>query len=421
MNQHGNSFMHQLPAALTAIMFLVLVSKSHAAETITEAITGGKDSASLQYRYEGVRNPGKTTTPNKADASTVRLRFGYETATFKNFAVLAEAETLKSLGGERYNSTANGKTNYAIVTDPETTEMNQAYLSYKDLDSRTTLKYGRQRLILDNARFIANVVWRQNEQTFDAFTLVNDYLPDTKITLAYLSNANRINSDAAIATSGAAAGNHKMNSPIVNVNYKGFSVGEVAAYGYFLDYDLPVANQLNSTKTYGLRFKGSMPLKTTTLLYTMEYAKQSNYKDNPAKYSNPYSLIEGGLDIKVAEFKLGYEVLGGDGVKSFSTPLATLHAFNGWVDMFLTTPPAGLKDAYLSAYTTLSEIRLGAVYHDYRADKGDIKYGTEWNLIATRNFDRNYLLGVKYGTFKSDSEPARIDTDKFWLWGEVKF
>ncbi len=421
MKQNSKKLMQQLFTILAALAFLAIVSNAHAAETITEAITGGKDSASLQYRYEGVRNPGKTTTPNKADASTVRLRFGYETATFKNFAVLVEAETLKSLGGDRYNSTANGQTSYAIVVDPETTEMNQAFLSYKELNSRTTVKYGRQRLILDNARFVANVGWRQNEQTFDALTVVNDYLPDTKITLGYLTNANRINSDAAIATSGAAAGNHKMNSPIFNVNYKGFSLGEIVAYGYLLDYDLPAVNQVNSTKTYGLRLKGSAPLETTTLLYTMEYATQSNYKDNPAKYSNPYSFVEGGIDIKVAEFKFGYEVLGGNGIKSFSTPLATLHAFNGWVDMFLATPATGLKDAYLSASTTLADIKMAAIYHDYRADEGSTKYGTEWNLIATKNFDRNYLIGAKYGSFKSDSAPARIDTDKFWLWGEVKF
>ncbi len=421
MKQNSKNLMQQLFAILAALVFLAIATSAHAAETITEAITGGKDSASLQYRYEGVRNPGKTTLPNKADASTIRLRFGYETATFKNFAVMVEAETLKTLGAGHYNSTANNKTNYAIVADPETTEMNQAFLSYKELDSRTTLKYGRQRLILDNARFIGNVGWRQNEQTFDALTVVNDYLPDTKITVGYLTNANRINSDRAIATSGAAAGNHKMNSPIFNVNYKGFAVGEVVGYGYFLDYDLPAANQVNSTKTYGLRFKGSAPIDLYNLLYTVEYAKQSNYKDNPATYSNSYSLIEGGLDLKVAEFKLGYEVLGGDGVKSFSTPLATLHAFNGWVDMFLTTPATGLKDAYLSANTVLYDTKLGAVYHDYRADTGSTKYGTEWNLIATKNFDRNYLLGAKYGSFKSSSVPARIDTNKFWLWGEVKF
>ena len=406
--------------AVFGFSFLAISLTANSAETITEALTGGKDFANVQYRYEGVRNPGKVAAPNYANASTVRLRFGYETATFKSFAVLVEAETLKTLGGGNYDSKANGKTGYAVIADPEFTEMNQAYLSYKELDSRTMLKWGRQRLILDNARFIGNVGWRQNEQTYDAVTIVNDYLPDTKITAGYITNVNRVFSDNALATSGAFAGNHKMKSPIINVGYKGWGFGEVVGYGYFLDYELP-ANYTNSTKTYGLRLKGSAPMGDNALLYTAEYATQSNYKNNPDSYRNNYALLEGGMDIKSADFKLGYEVLGGDGVKSFSTPLATLHAFNGWVDMFLATPATGLKDLYASAGTTLAGIKLGAVYHDYSADTGGANYGTEWNLIASKNFDKNYAVGTKFGRFSSDSAPVRVDTDKLWLWAEAKF
>ncbi|MDO8413964.1 MAG: alginate export family protein [Gallionellaceae bacterium] len=413
--------MQQLYAVFTAFALLVLTPEARAAETITEALTGGKDFANVQYRYEGVRNPGKVTAPNYANASTVRLRFGYETATFKSFAVLVEAEALKTLGGGNYDSKANGKTSYAVVADPEFTEMNQAYLSYKELDSRTTLKWGRQRLILDNARFIGNVGWRQNEQTYDAFTVVNDFLPDTKITAGYISNVNRVFSDNALASSGAAAGNHKMKSPIFNINYKGWAPAELVGYGYFLDYDLPAANYANSTKTYGLRMKGSTPMGSNDLLYTAEYASQANYKDNPSIYRVHYTFLEGGVDIKSAEFKLGYEVLGSTGTKAFSTPLATLHAFNGWVDMFLTTPATGLKDTYLSAGTTLADIKFGAVYHDFRAATDSSKLGTEWNLVATKSFTKNYLLGAKYGRFNSSSAPARVDTNKFWLWAEAKF
>jgi hypothetical protein len=34
--------------------------------------------------------------------------------------------------------------------------------------------------------------------------------------------------------------------------------------------------------------------------------------------------------------------MSGDGVIGFSTPLATLHKFQGWVDKFLTTPANGI-------------------------------------------------------------------------------
>jgi hypothetical protein len=404
-------------ALTTGVACLTLVTSAGAAETISEAITSGKSSGSLRLFYEGVRNPGVNALPNKADGLTARLRFGYETAAFNDFSVMYEAETVHALGAGNYNSTTNGKTNYLVVTDPQWTEMNQAFLRYNELDSKTDIKWGRQRINLDNSRFIGTRSWRQNEQTYDSFMLVNNYLPDTTITAGYLMNLNRPNTDAAIAQFGFGAGNYKLNSPILNVKYKGFGAGEVVAYGYMLDFD--PQNQNISTKTFGLRFQGSTPMDSNNLLYTVEYAKQSNYKDNPAEYSNKYLFAEGGIDIKSAEFKLGYEVLGGDGTNAFSTPLANLHGVNGWVDKFTTTPSSGLKDRYVSAATKLVDINLMAVYRDYHADTGGAKYGTEWDLQATKNFEGNYMLGAKYGHYKADT--LFVDTNKFWLWGEMQF
>jgi hypothetical protein len=197
----------------------------------------------------------------------------------------------------------------------------------------------RQVIRLDNDRWIGNIVWRQNWQTYDGFTGVNKSLPNTTITAGVLTNVNRTFSDASIDSGGTGAfmGNHKMQSPIINVNYKGLGFAEVVGYGYFLDYDptAKVFGRNNSTRTVGARIKGDAPMGGTKLLYTAEYASQSNYKDNPVAYTTSYSLLEGGVDLKVAEFKLGYELLGGNGTQSLSTPLATIFQFNGWADVFL--------------------------------------------------------------------------------------
>ena len=42
----------------------------------------------------------------------------------------------------------------------------------------------------------------------------------------------------------------------------------------------------------------------------------------------------------------GIEYLEGNGTIGFSTPLATLHKFQGFADVFLTTPASGITDAY---------------------------------------------------------------------------
>ncbi|MBI5435966.1 MAG: alginate export family protein [Nitrosomonadales bacterium] len=422
-------------AALSALLFTQSV---WAADTLTDALTGGKASANLQYRYEGVSQVGKLT----ANASTVRLRLGYETGTFNGFGAMIEAETLKTLGGDNYDSKANGLTQYATVADPEATEVNQAYLSFSGV-ANTNAKWGRQRIKLDNDRFIGNVGWRQNEQTFDSFTLVNKSLPSTTLTAGYITNVNRVFSDNSLTpTVFTTAGNAKMRSPIFNVNYKGWSFAEVVGYAYLLDYtDTDDKFNLFSTDTYGLRLNGSAPMGGNKLLYTAEFASQSDGGNNTVNYKTNYTFLEGGIDITSAVFKLGYEVLGTDTgantkgtttivQKSFSTPLATLHSFNGWADMFLTTPAQGLKDTYVSAGTKLAGFNLEAVYHDYRADKTTViqisNFGTEWNLMATKAFGKNYTIGLKYADYKAKGIAAttfatNVNTKKTWLWCEFKF
>ena len=175
-----------------------------AAATFTEALTGGKTTANIQYRYENVGQPNPTTGAGLKDAraSTVRLRLGYETAEYMGFGGLVQIEHISA--NDAYNSRVNGRTDYSIVQDPKGTEINQAYLSYSGIP-QTRVKFGRQLIRLDNDRWVGNVVWRQNHQTYDGVTAVNQSLPDTTITAAFITNANRVFTDGAV-TSGSPSG-----------------------------------------------------------------------------------------------------------------------------------------------------------------------------------------------------------------------
>lgn len=395
-----------------ALAFAVLLpaafsSSALAADSLTEALTGGKVSADFRARYEGV---DQDNALKNANAMTARLRLGYQTGEYKAFSAFVEAEHLTALGGEKYNSTTNGKAAYSVVADPEFTELNQAYLSYSGL-ADTVLKYGRQRLVLDNHRFIGNVGWRQNEQTYDAFTVVNRSLAQTTVTAGYIYNVNRVFSDE------SPVGNFRMNSPIFNVKYDGWRAGTLVGYGYLLDFDnLPA----NSTRTFGLRFAGGTPLGgDLKALYTLEYASQSDYRGNPADFDLDYYLAEGGIDTGRFTAKLGYELLSGNGSKAFQTPLATLHAMNGWADQFLVTPADGLQDAYISASTDVAGVKLSGIYHDFRADKGNARYGTEWDLVATKAIGEHYSIGAKFAAYRA--KDFSVDTDKLWLWTEARF
>src|SRR3546814_3293516 len=67
----------------------------------------------------------------------------------------------------------------------------------------------------------------------------------------------------------------------------------------------------------------------------------------------------------------------GNGVVAFQTPLATLHAFNGWADRFLSTPGNGLEDIYVGVGGKHGQWNWQALWHDFSADRGGADYGTE--------------------------------------------
>jgi hypothetical protein len=112
------------------------------------------------------------------------------------------------------------------------------------------------------------------------------------------------------------------------------------------------------------------------------------------------------------------EILGGDGTIAFATPLATLHAFQGWADKFLTTPVNGIEDGYLrfawrpSATGPFESINVSGFYHDFAADAGTADYGDEIDLSVAARSGRTTLT-LKYAAY--EAEGLFTDTDKLWF------
>ena len=397
----------RLPVAAAALMLSASVAQAQSA-SLSEALTGGKVGLDLRYRYEHVDQDNQQ---RNANTSTLRTRLNYATGAFAGVSAFLEFDDVTVIGSERYNNATglpSAKTQYSVVADPDGTEVNQAFLSYTGVPG-SLLKLGRQRIIYDNARFIGNVGWRQNEQTYDAFSLVNSSLADTQLSYAYIDKVNRIFGED------SPNGETEMQSHLLNLGYSGFDAGKLSLYGYFLEYvDAPAA----SNRTLGARFAGGYPLGSDNrLLYTLEYAKQDDYQDGASSIDADYYLLELGARVSGVTALVGHEVLGVDG-SAFSTPLATAHAFNGWADVFLATPADGLRDTYLKLSGTLAGTGLAAAYHDFSADRGGDDYGTEINLQATRSFGRVNLL-AKYARYSADD--FATDTSKLWLMAQVAF
>jgi hypothetical protein len=83
-----------------------------------------------------------------------------------DWRLLVEGEATVPLA-EHYDSGLNGKSQYPIVADPGNGELNRLQLQYRGINN-AIVTLGRQRITIDDQRFVGNSGWRQNEQTFDA-------------------------------------------------------------------------------------------------------------------------------------------------------------------------------------------------------------------------------------------------------------
>ena len=383
-----------------------------------------------RVRYETVDQdgPAPLTSSRDADAVTVRLRAGGEISKGP-FAFLAEGEGTLAID-ENYNSGVNGKTLYPVVADPENVELNRLQLQYRTKPLIVTI--GRQRINLDDQRFVGSVAWRQNEQTFDAVRIEYMGVKNLKVDVTYAISARTI-----WGIDGGKFGATNRPTQIdgddifANVSYK-TKYGTLTGFAYLVDEDEAVAAlRRNSSQTYGARFAGAMPLsKKVKLSYLASYAHQSDYRGNPVDYSADYAAAELGLD--VAAFKLtgGYELLGSDagatgiaGGFAFQTPFATLHKFNGWADKFLTTPGTGIQDYYAGVGYTVPKIgKAGPLvasftYHHFSSDRLSIHYGDEYNAQVTLKLDKHLSALVKYADYERKgvaSFTGDADTKKFW-------
>jgi hypothetical protein len=367
-----------------------------------------------RLRYEGVDQG-----PLEADALTLRVRAGAE-AKLGGFSLLAEGEgTVAPV--DDYNAfpfplaDSQRRPQFAVVPDPENIELNRLQLQYKAKDVSLTL--GRQRINLDDQRWVGSVGWRQNEQTFDAVR-GEAKLGPVAVDLTYAISQRTIFGEDAGPRTGIDgdfifAGAGSKLGPI-----------EGKLFAYLIDYDESFALP-NSSQTYGGYLTGAIPLgKATKVTLRASYARQSDYGQNPFDYAADYWSFEAGT--KVAGFNVagGWEQLGSDNGRAVQTPLATLHKFNGWADVFLTTPPSGLEDAYVSigkvfdGVKALPGLNANIAFHQFDSAKGDIEYGTEWDASAGFKIGKVGLL-LKYADY--DAKDFGVDTRKLWLQAEWAF
>jgi hypothetical protein len=395
---------------LMALTTFGLLATSASAQTFSEALAASKPLLESRLRYESVEQQGL----KDATALTWRNRFGFQTGEFRHLKLLVEVEDVRPLVDD-YNSGFNGKTAYAGVGDPEVTEINRAQLSWTP-SANAAVVVGRQRIVLDDGRFVGNSGWRQDEQTFDA---LRGDLKHGKWTLtyAYVYKVNRVTAEAA---------DWDADTHLISAAYTHSPALKLQAY----DYAIRLKTLLNSNQTAGVRVSGDKAVSKVRVSYAVNYAKQGDFANNPqsfdlATYSGDVSAAYG-----IATYKLGYEVLEGNGVRGFVMPLATNHAFRGWADAFSTagnkTLPDGIKDLSLGVtlapktFAVLKSPTLSVIWHDFDTERLTRGIGHEWDAQATTALTKNLTALVKYADFERASTTMPASRSKVWLGLEYK-
>lgn len=444
--------------------------------SLNKALAGGSTDLSLRLRYENVHDDIPAGSPiagtDDADMLSLRATLGYTTERFYGFYSRLEFEANTRLDDDNALNIDDDLTfppgpvasrvaaGHSIIPDNPFQQVNEAYIGWRSpygckhspepCNGSTTIKIGRQEVIYDNHRWVGNIVWRQNHMSYDALRIDNTLIPNLSISYVYL--------DKVIRTFGPESAFNVWdmhNSHLINLAYK-TPLGKLVGYGYLLDFEdngrtpfiegqgtlgTPgIANY--DSNTWGVRFVGQHPVGNAfSLLYQLEWANQEPVHDaGPTLSDNDYYDIEFGGSFKLAGMptvvRIGREVLGGNGVNALQTPLATVHAFNGWADKFAgapggtDTPPGGLQDTSIAV--TIKGIAAKAIgpskfvfqYHEYKADTtvaGVRDYGTEWGALFAKPIAKQWLLLAKYAKFNDGGDGFSYDTDKYWLMAQYQF
>lgn len=370
------------------------------------AVADGDFILDMRLRSEMVAQDGFA---NDAEALTLRTRFGYHSGSHEGWSFLIEGESVLNITDD-FNSTTNGNTAFPVVADPEAGELNRAQIKYTGLEG-STFTLGRQRIILGDARYVGNVGWRQNEQTFDAFLFQNTSVENVTFTYAYMDRVHRILGDD------HPAGEWDLDAHTAMAALE-TGRGKLTGFAFLTDVrDAAGA----SNATYGINWSGQLASGNgPTIRYMLEYAVQSDYGNSPANFD--LSMFRGSVSASQNGLTgtLGIELLEGDGTRGFVTPLATLHKFQGRADVFLGTPANGIRDVHVRAAYAFPEPFFGQgmnasiAYHDFESDRGSLDLGSEIDIAWTARLTDAISVQM-VGAFYNGPTGGPADRDKLWF------
>ena len=372
-------------------------------------------SGEIRPRYEmaNVKENGLDT----ANAYTARTRLAVEGSLFDVEGLNAKVG-VTSVNNFGYNDYAPEDPAYDLILDPQQALLSEGYVSYTAMD--TTLLGGRSFVNLDDQRFIGTVGWRQMERSYDTVTVINRSVKGLTLLGSWVYGFQGVNANPTTDT----------GSALLNVNYKAADALTISLFDYML---------ADIHDTYGVRVSGIVPVGGVKLDYAASYAMQTDATLDYALNESPKieaSYYEVALGANISGIIVGaeYEVLGdakGDSTKGFTTPLATLHKFQGWADVFLGRTASsnnnGIADANVKlGYAAQGFGKLLGLYHKFDAISGaDKDLGSEIDVLYANKVptvgNLDFLAKAAFYTKGDTGIGSDYDVTKVWAQLDYKF
>ncbi len=238
--------------------------------------------------------PGTLTKPKVS----VELTLGYEHSSVDNSAGpgvglsmrrrvgIRTAESSRTNAFVQFHSNANsietfndgtgpagGDLTRDVIADPNGSRIHQAYADHRGLPG-SLIRIGRQEIVLDDARFIGNINWRMNGQSFDGVSILNKSIPGLELFAGYINRVNTIKLTS----------NEFRHIVLLNGRY-GKRGRNWTLFGYSIDSGPSLAGgRRRRSATYGARVDGKVRLGNgngtdLNLAYDATYALQKHHKD----------------------------------------------------------------------------------------------------------------------------------------------
>jgi len=402
------------PARMQWLLFYTLPLSAALGASVSinaseRSVKGATEQSSFISYAVRVRSEFADIANNDGRALTIKFRVDGQYAFTDSLRLFGQVDHVESfLENKHSNGVLLG--NKAVIADPYGTEINQLNIQATVADTSVVL--GRQAIFFGEERFIGQVSFRQNDQTYDGISLNHESTSGVSLNYAYINKVNRIFGDDAGTTlsqqdlrfttldglrPAGQLGDHDVDGHLLNVEYRNWDYVDLSGFAYLVhNSDVPAF----SNRTYGIELSTQYKAGNIKWLGSLTVAQQENISDNWLSYYQ----WELGAELKKTRLSVRKERFGSHNGHAFQTPLATLHKFQGWADLFLSTPGQGLVDESLRLLWRKRPWVVDMRYHRFNS-KG-LRLGSELNVDLIFEPDRNHEFKIRFADFTAESDQS---------------